>query len=533
MRKLFGWLPRSRGKRILALLGLGCGGLVLFLVALVVTAFFLWRSPSFQAWLWPRLMRLQATANLPAPPPVPPGPPYEGPSPNAAEVRTAGDIYRTTNVWTVRLHFTDAQWRGMGPNLVPGVGSWVGPDGRPVLRNPQATRAGIAGVLGLDYPWSQADVEFGGLTFTNVGIRFKGDGTFLAALGSYKRPYKIDLDRYHPGPLLAGRDSFSFNNLAADRSHLSDALAYELFRDAGVPASRTAYARLFLSIQGRFEPRLLGLYVMVEEVTAAWAEETFGVSGVALFKPVTYELFRDLGDDWQPYEQIYDPKTDLTEPQRRRLIELARLLTQAEDAALAARVGEFIDLDEFARFLAVEVLLAHYDGILAQGQNFFLYLDPRTNRFGFIPWDLDHAWGEFPFIGTAEQRERASIWHPWEGENRFLERMLAVPAFKDRYRAALETLLTTLFVPERLNRRIDEVAAVIRPAIAEESPDKLRVFEQAVASDWTDGPRDGNPFDERRPVHQLKRFIAARAQSVRAQLDGASEGLRVVRQPMR
>lgn len=533
MRRRFGWLPRSRGKRILALLGLGCGGLVLLLLVLAVAAFFLFRSPSFQAWLWPRLMHSQATKNLPAPPPVPAGPPYEGPSPSAADVRTAGDIYRTTNVWTVRLHFTEAQWRGLGPHLVPGVGRWLGPDGRPVLRNPKAARAGIAGVLGFDYPWSEADVEFGGLTFTNVAIRFKGDGTFLSALGSYKRPYKIDLDRHRPGRRLAGRDSFSFNNLSADRSHLSDALAYEFFRDAGVPASRTAYARLFLSIEGRFEPRLLGLYVMVEELNAAWAEEAFGVPGVALFKPVTYELFLDLGDDWKPYEEIYDPKTDVTEPQQRRLIEWARLVTHADDATLAARVGEFIDLDEFARFLAGEVLLSHYDGILAQGQNFFLYLDPRTNRFGFIPWDLDHSWGEFPFVGTPQQREQASLWHPWEGENRFLERMLAVPAFKDRYRAVLETLLTTLFVPERLNRRIDELASVIRPAIAEESPDKLRLFEQTVAGEWSEGPREAKPLDERRPVHQLKRFIAARAQSVRAQLDGTAEGMLVVRQPMR
>src|SRR5439155_3008768 len=154
--------------------------------------------------------------------------------------------------------------------------------------------------------------------------------------------------------------------------------------------------------------------------------EVFGIKGVALLKPSTYELLYDLGDDWKAYEPIYDPKTKLTQPQQRRVIELARLVSRAGDAEFGRRIGEFIDLDEFARFLACEVLLAHYDGILMQGQNFFLYLDPRSNRFGILPWDQDHSWGEFPFIATADQRERASIWHPWARSNRFLERLFAV-----------------------------------------------------------------------------------------------------------
>src|SRR2546430_8936495 len=50
--------------------------------------------------------------------------------------------------------------------------------------------------------------------------------------------------------------------------------------------------------------------------------------------------------------------------------------------------------------------------ILTDGQNFYMYLDPRSNKFGFIPWDLDAAWGNFWIASRAEQ-ERASIWHPW------------------------------------------------------------------------------------------------------------------------
>ena len=154
-----------------------------------------------------------------------------------------------------------------------------------------------------------------------------------------------------------------------------------------------------------------------------------------------------------------------------------------------------------------------------------MYLDPRSNRFGFIPWDLDHAWGAFPFVGTPAKREQASIWRPWANRNRFLERVMAAPEFRQLYRARLEEMLATVFQPERLFRRIDELAAVLRGPTAAESDYRLRRFDQAVSGQWLTGDQDRARQSPRRPPHQIKRFITNRAASVRAQLDGASEGV--------
>jgi spore coat protein CotH len=243
-------------------------------------------------------------------------------------------------------------------------------------------------------------------------------------------------------------------------------------------------------------------------------------------------LFKDLGDDWQLYEGIYDPKTKLKPKQSRRLIALAKLITHAADDEFARQIGEFIDLDEFARFFACQVLLSNYDGPLDNGQNFLVYLDPRTERFGFIPWDLDHSWGEFPFIGSIVQRERASIWHPWVGENRFLERMLSVKDVRERYRKELERIRTTLFVPERLNRKVDELAPVVRPFIAEESRGRLAGFEREVR-DERSNPQPENDSARRRSGYALKHFFAARAESVNQQLEDRSDGIILSRRSMR
>jgi hypothetical protein len=286
---------------------------------------------------------------------------------------------------------------------------------------------------------------------------------------------------------------------------------------------------LRLTIADRFDERLLGLYVMVENLDADWAKEHFGREGFALFKPVTYELFKDLGQDWKAYEGIYDPKTKLKTKQSRRLIALAQLVTHATDAEFGEQIAEYIDLDEFARFLAGQVILSNYDGFLSNGQNFLLYLDPQTERFGFIPWDLDHCWGEFPLVGRIEQRERASIWHPWLGENRFLERMLAQGTVRERYRRELERQRATLFLPERLGKRLDELANLVRPFIAEESGGRLARFEREIADVRETNPTDA---DVSRPAHRefsLKRFFAARAASVSEQLEGRAQGVILTR----
>jgi spore coat protein H len=523
--RLFGWLPKRRWLRWLILLP--ATGLALLLI-LGVIGYLLLQRPGVQSRLMTMLFDYQLKQPL-AEPPLPSLSDQELQrlSRHAATLDDPDRFFSPTNVWDVHLAFSGAEWATLGPRHIPPMPGFQRADGRIVLRNPEASRPGLAGVLGMDFPWSSADVQLGGELFTNAAVRLKGNGTFLSALRSYKRPFKVDLSGPVAGRKIAGRSKFNFGNLLAENSMLTDTMGYEFYREAGVPAVRTTFARVLLSIGGRFDERLLGLYLITEEPDRKWARDFFGRDGVAVFKPVTYELFKYLGDEWTDYQDIYHPKTDVSREQQQRLIDLARLCTRADDPTFGAAIGDYLDLPEFATWLACETTLANYDGFLTTGQNFLLYLDPGSNRFRFGPWDLDHSWGEFPFVATAGQREHASIWHPWTGGNRLLERLFAHEPFRALYRGELERLQATLFDPARLGRRLDELAAVIRPIVGEESTNRLAQFEKCVASTWPDGPRDGDPMDPNRPAYPLKRFFEARAKSIRAQLDGTEEGVRL------
>jgi RNA polymerase sigma factor (sigma-70 family) len=440
---------------------------------------------------------------------------------DAHNLLNAQDLYRTTNIWQAHLSFTPEQWKALEFKRIGPMANFVRPEGLVLLRNPQARRSGIAGVLGFEFDWTHANFELGGVPFTNVAARVKGN---VRSLYEPTRAYKVDLNRFVPGQKLAGLDELTFSSLVWDYSCLAEALGFEFFREAGVPAPRTAYAWLTASVSTKWERKPLGLYIMVEVVDNEFAAERFGSKATPIFKPVTYTLFEHLGDDWSAYAPIYDLKTEATPEQLRRVIEFARLVSSATDPEFAARLGDFLDLDEFARFLSGQVLLPCYDGILSDGQNFYMYLDPRSNKFGFIPWDLNSAWGAIWIASKAEQA-RASIWHPWMGENRFIERVMAVEEFRRIYRSHLEDFLSRLYAPERLHRRIDEIAAVIRDPIAAQSVFRLDRFEQAVGLKPVH-PSPERPYGPDHPgVHRIKRFIDQRAASVRRQLDGKSSGL--------
>jgi spore coat protein CotH len=362
-----------------------------------------------------------------------------------------------------------------------------------------------------------AAIDFNGTKLQDVAIRYKGNSTFMQSRDSLKRSLKLDLNKYVKGQKIAGVSKLNLHSNMTDAAWMNEPLSYGLFRDASIPASRSSYARVYLTVAGKYDRQYVGLYSVVEEVDNAFAQERFGTRDGAILKPSTQSLFTYLGEDWSKYKQMYDPKTELTEKQKRRVIDFAKLVTSGSDAEFGAQAGSYLDIDEFARYLAVNVWLVNMDSILAMGQNFYLYLNPTSGKFQILPWDLDLSFG-----GMGGGTE-LSIEHPWRGQNRFLERLFQVEAFKQRYLAHMGEFNRSIFQAERIVRQVDETAAVIRSAVSEESEAKLTRFDKSVAGEAAvggggpggRGPGRGAP---------IRGFAAPRGKSVAAQLAGESKG---------
>jgi spore coat protein CotH len=395
----------------------------------------------------------------------------------------------------------------------------------PNLLGAEGKRNGLASASGIEFKEVHANLEFAGSPLADVAVRYKGNGTYMESRDSLKRSLKVRLNRFNDGQKVANQSRFNFHNNVTDASWMNEVLSYRLYRDAGVPAGRSSYARVYVTVPGKHDGVYLGLYSMIEEVDKNFIRERLGVKGGGLFKPVTPELFSYLGDDWKEYNQMYDPKGEVGEDEKRRVIAFCKFVTEADDAEFAARLGEFLDLDEFARYMAVTAWLSTMDSILGMGQNFYFYLRQDNHKLIFIPWDLDHSFGQFPMMGSQEQRENLSVKKPWRGENRFLERVYGTGAFHDLYFARLREFSGTIFKPARFHQQVDEIATAIRPAVKDESEDKLARFDKVVAGEAVGRAggfgRRGGFGGAAKPI---KAFVDARARSVEDQLFGKSEG---------
>lgn len=388
---------------------------------------------------------------------------------------SAAEFFTPTKVWTAHLSLSADAWRAMQPRYgVPGGG--FGARGSRFL-GPPGGRNGVAARQGIEFDYVPATLQIGDWTFRDIAVRYKGNGSFLRARGTGKISLKVDLNKYVKGQKLAGLTTINFQNNITDVGWMNEVLAYRLYRDAGALAPRTTYAQVYLTVDGQHGKQYLGLYSVSENVDANFAEDRFGTRRGAIFKPSTQELFTDWGSDWAAYDQSYDPKTDLTDAQQQRVIALGRLVSGASDAEFGAQIGDYVDLDDFARYFAVLVWLANHDSLLQNGQNFYTYLHPATNRMHFIAWDQDFSFGN----ARNNNGGTWSIYYPWSGNNRFLSRLYDVDAFRAAYFARLQEFSDRLFVPERFLQQVEEIARAIRPSVELEGEQWLAGFDQIAS----------------------------------------------------
>jgi spore coat protein H len=316
----------------------------------------------------------------------------------------------------------------------------------------------LGGGFGGIFPWVRAEATVDGVAVASAGLRFKGNSSYNASLGSLHRNLKLKADQFGGRDTWGGQGTLNLNAGVLDASRVRESFSSAVFRAAGVPAPRAALAEVSVTVPGRLMDENLGLYTLVENVGTRFLRAAFPPGNGLLLKPegartgVPY-----LGEDWFAYVNTYRPERPATPAEQARVIEFARLVNLAPTAEFRERIGAFLEIEAFLRYLAVNALLVNHDSFLRGSHNFFIYLDPRDNRFRFIPWDQDLALAGFS--GNSPGAELDVRW-PWSTDNPLLRRLLDDPAIAARYEAILRDLATGIFTRERLFALLDPLEAL-------------------------------------------------------------------------
>jgi spore coat protein H len=284
------------------------------------------------------------------------------------------------------------------------------------------------------------------VVYEKVALHLKG------AAGSYRDiDDKPGLTLNFARPETGGQRAFHglrkvhLNNSVQDPSYLSENLGNALFRDAGIPAARVTYARVWIN------GRDVGLFVLKE-----------GFDDVLLkrFLPEPHGTVYE-GGFLSDVDGQMPPRVNKSKANPARVKELVAAAREGDPAKRRERLAKVLDTDRFITFLAVESLTAHWDGYCAQRNNYRVYHDLASDRFVFLPHGTDQLFQHTgdPVMYANAMAARALIDTPDE-RARCLERVIE--------------LRQKLFAPDALLKRIDAVESRLRPVAERISSDTAR-----------------------------------------------------------
>jgi spore coat protein H len=426
----------------------------------------------------------------------------------ADKPKSGSGIYEPGKVWPIHVTISADEFAAMQPRAASGGGFGFG---KPAEKPLDPKRELHRNNFGMDLPWASGSVTVGDVAFAKVGIRYKGNGTIGDAARTIKKSIKIDLDRAGGSGRFGGSKTINLHCGVTDPSKCREALGYELYRAAGAATPRTALAEVRLTVPGKYDKELLGVYTMVEEVDRPFLRDRFDADAGLLLKPEGVRDFEYRGDKWEPYAKPFAPKREPTQAEVARLIAFCKLVHKADDATFGREIESHLDVDGYLRFLAATSFVVNSDSFFALGHNYCAYLHPKTNRLHIIPWDLDRAFSNFPIFGSNNQQMNLSLVRPYPGKHRLTERLLALPEVAERYRVHWKELSSNAFEKTRLIGRLDTTEAAMKDLLDRDAKAAMSRKEAVTSIAFGSPP-------------PLRKFIEKRTASVAAQVAGTSKG---------
>jgi putative membrane-bound dehydrogenase-like protein len=428
------------------------------------------------------------------------------------EGKAAGaDLFGLTKVVDLHIEVSAEEYRAMQP---PAPAAFGAPPPAPRPKRP-GEREGERNLFGFEFRWARGELRAEGKTYKGVDLRYSGNASYMASAGGLKRSLVIDLGR-SDNPDFHSLRAIALQSGALDPSKAREALAFALFREAGVPAPRTALAEVTLTVPGLHDRAYLGLYTLVEPVDLAFVKDRFRTDKGLLLRPQGLRGLDFLGDDWEKYRGPYRPLAEPGPDESKRLVEFLRLVQQGDDEKFRKEIASYLDVDEFLRFMTVQAMIANADGFFTLSYNYSLFLDPKSNRFVFIPGDQELSFANFAMMGSADQLMDMSLARPYGGQNRLADRLLAIKEVRDAHRVIVDELSTKVF---RKDRFLADAAAI------EDATKAILEKELTARADRAEPPVGfGPPGAPTAP--DLKTFAEKRSASIADQIAGKKDGYR-------
>jgi hypothetical protein len=215
---------------------------------------------------------------------------------------------------------------------------------------------------------------------------------------------------------------------------MNEYIASELFRSAGVPTPRVAWATV------RLNERKLGLYVLKEAFESEFLRIYFGSDKGNLYEG---GFVRDIeGDLDKESGNGPDDQSDLRA--------LCAAMREKDTTRRWQVLQEVLDVDLFVTYAALSVMLVDWDGYPLNRNNYRVYFRPGDRRAVFMPHGMDQLF----------QRSYMEMDASWTGTLAWA--LFDTPQGFKLYEARSREVFTNVFQLERITNLIAQATEVLK-----------------------------------------------------------------------
>ena len=331
----------------------------------------------------------------------------------------------------------------------------------------------------------------------DVGIRYKGNSSLKNAFsqGIGKLPLRIEMDHFeNENPNISGQTFYGFRQLSLssnfkDGSFMHEKVASDLFREFGIPAAQTAFYRIY--VDHGDGPIYFGLYTMVEVVfDSPMLNTQLGGNNGNCYKP---DFLGARLNDPTAIDATYFPNKTNAGSDRSDIEELiTRIISDTRlnnPTEWRSQLEEVIDMDLYLKYLAANTTIKNWDTYGRMTHNYYLYNNPITNKFNWIPWDNNEAFSDGPGGGGPGGPGGGGPGGPGGGGDMsplefdfsnietmplsstgdvawpMISYVYADPIYKLKYDTYIDEFISTVFTVNNVNTKFNSFHNMIQPYV--------------------------------------------------------------------
>lgn len=383
------------------------------------------------------------------------------------------------------------------------------------------------------------DVVIDGETFSQVGVRTKGNSTLVQSIAQDwdRQSLVLNFGKFNKSQRYYGLDKLSLYNSACDSSYMKNMICLSMMRSQGIATPLCSFTAVYLN--GEY----VGLYTAMEGVDESFAYRNYGGQHGFVYKPEQYDISALLtgentntkinlaaltasatsvdisdflqvpdttvalqyqGENLSAYDEIWNNAVfDIGRSDKKRLVASLKGISEGMD------VSQYLDIEELARYFAVNAFVLNTDDYLTNmAHNYYLY--EKDGVLSMLPWDYDQTMGVIGAVGSSGEITEfinTAIDTPLTNttleERPMLAAVLNDEQGKAIYYETLQTLVNDWVDSGYLDEWITTYEELIRPYV-ESDPNmagRMEVFDAAVES--------------------VRQFCHLRADSISGQLNGS------------